>query len=629
MTYRSDVLVNRSDFLLHLYNYFLCILLIHYLFIFILEMSNYDDDQSEDGELARSPVNPDIDQMDFSLSEEGPETTDSLDIKPPQAVVRQTDQRRRRGHKRSGKDRHKDHSRREKKVIYRDRDKLDKPKRSIEVKHSEREINHGKEYYVDKLYYREKESYREKEHVRDKSIYREKDVYRDKEHYREKEVYRENDPYREKDVYREKEVGYREKESTYRQKDSFREKESYKSKEMHRERDLYISREREMRHSDPERKQRQESDRHIEVRSRHLSDEGRHLRNSEKENKDRSSGDKELEDLRSRLLSKRKSKEQHDSKSDRLESSDNDKDSRYRNNIELDKHQQERRNRFIEAEREMARRKQSSRTELEARRERRRGEKRSVSPPVSVTKRSKNEEALPNDDVVMVSDQSDIEIKSESHHSEQEEGEHSGTDSDTESDSTDSDSDSDSKEEDNKEESEHLSDKHSPPAKQANKEISPKAFSRSPSIPKTHHSHSSHRSDDSVHNRSRTRSRTRSRSHSFSPPPQVKNGSAGEEEKPPEPEPSPSSEIEAKMSQMPPYFPALQGCRSVEEFQCLNRIEEGTYGVVYRARDKTTEEIVALKRLKMEKEKEGFPITSLREINTLLKARHLLSARGL
>jgi len=31
---------------------------------------------------------------------------------------------------------------------------------------------------------------------------------------------------------------------------------------------------------------------------------------------------------------------------------------------------------------------------------------------------------------------------------------------------------------------------------------------------------------------------------------------------------------------------------------------------------------VALKRLKMEKEKEGFPITSLREINTLLKAQH-------
>ena len=35
-----------------------------------------------------------------------------------------------------------------------------------------------------------------------------------------------------------------------------------------------------------------------------------------------------------------------------------------------------------------------------------------------------------------------------------------------------------------------------------------------------------------------------------------------------------------------------------------------------------TGEVVAIKKLKMEKEKEGFPITSLREIHTLLKAQH-------
>lgn len=57
------------------------------------------------------------------------------------------------------------------------------------------------------------------------------------------------------------------------------------------------------------------------------------------------------------------------------------------------------------------------------------------------------------------------------------------------------------------------------------------------------------------------------------------------------------------------------------------RIEEGTYGVVYRAREKATNQIVALKRLKMEKEKEGFPITSLREVNTLLKVRLNYSIR--
>jgi len=70
------------------------------------------------------------------------------------------------------------------------------------------------------------------------------------------------------------------------------------------------------------------------------------------------------------------------------------------------------------------------------------------------------------------------------------------------------------------------------------------------------------------------------------------------------------------------YFPAKQGCRSVDEFVCLNRIEEGTYGVVYRAKEKATDKVVALKRLKMEKEREGFPITSLREVCTLLKAHH-------
>ena len=36
----------------------------------------------------------------------------------------------------------------------------------------------------------------------------------------------------------------------------------------------------------------------------------------------------------------------------------------------------------------------------------------------------------------------------------------------------------------------------------------------------------------------------------------------------------------------------------------------------------SVDEVVALKKLKMEKEKEGFPITSLREVCCLLKASH-------
>ena len=49
---------------------------------------------------------------------------------------------------------------------------------------------------------------------------------------------------------------------------------------------------------------------------------------------------------------------------------------------------------------------------------------------------------------------------------------------------------------------------------------------------------------------------------------------------------------------------------------------EGTYGVVYRARDTKSGEIVALKRVRMEEEKDGLPVSSLREINLLLNLRH-------
>lgn len=68
--------------------------------------------------------------------------------------------------------------------------------------------------------------------------------------------------------------------------------------------------------------------------------------------------------------------------------------------------------------------------------------------------------------------------------------------------------------------------------------------------------------------------------------------------------------------------PAIQGCGSVASYEVLNRIEEGSYGIVSRAKHKATGEIVALKQLKLDKEKHGFPITSLREIQTLFEARH-------
>mmetsp|Transcript_887 Transcript_887/g.529 ORF Transcript_887/g.529 Transcript_887/m.529 type:complete len:298 (-) Transcript_887:155-1048(-) len=49
---------------------------------------------------------------------------------------------------------------------------------------------------------------------------------------------------------------------------------------------------------------------------------------------------------------------------------------------------------------------------------------------------------------------------------------------------------------------------------------------------------------------------------------------------------------------------------------------EGTYGVVYKARDKNTNEIVALKRIRLEIEDEGIPSTTLREISVLRQLKH-------
>jgi len=63
-------------------------------------------------------------------------------------------------------------------------------------------------------------------------------------------------------------------------------------------------------------------------------------------------------------------------------------------------------------------------------------------------------------------------------------------------------------------------------------------------------------------------------------------------------------------------------CRFVSEFEKLNRIGEGTYGIVYRARDTKTGEIVALKKMRMEREKDGIPVSGLREITILLACDH-------
>jgi cell division cycle 2-like len=68
--------------------------------------------------------------------------------------------------------------------------------------------------------------------------------------------------------------------------------------------------------------------------------------------------------------------------------------------------------------------------------------------------------------------------------------------------------------------------------------------------------------------------------------------------------------------------PGFGTSASIKQYTILNSIEEGSYGHVSRARASTTGDIVALKKLKMENTSDGFPVTALREIQTLRACSH-------
>ncbi|XP_015512702.2 cyclin-dependent kinase 12 isoform X1 [Neodiprion lecontei] len=64
------------------------------------------------------------------------------------------------------------------------------------------------------------------------------------------------------------------------------------------------------------------------------------------------------------------------------------------------------------------------------------------------------------------------------------------------------------------------------------------------------------------------------------------------------------------------------GERCVDVFEVIAQIGEGTYGQVYKAQDKRAAVLVALKKVRLENEKEGFPITAVREIKILRQLNH-------
>lgn len=73
---------------------------------------------------------------------------------------------------------------------------------------------------------------------------------------------------------------------------------------------------------------------------------------------------------------------------------------------------------------------------------------------------------------------------------------------------------------------------------------------------------------------------------------------------------------------LPDGLPRFHGCSSIKRYDIVSKLGEGTFGEVYKALSLKTNRTVALKKILMHHEKEGFPITALREIKLLKLLSH-------
>jgi len=60
----------------------------------------------------------------------------------------------------------------------------------------------------------------------------------------------------------------------------------------------------------------------------------------------------------------------------------------------------------------------------------------------------------------------------------------------------------------------------------------------------------------------------------------------------------------------------------MDDYLKIEKIGEGTYGVVYKAKNRKTGVMVALKKIRLENDEEGVPSTAIREISLLKELQH-------
>lgn len=60
----------------------------------------------------------------------------------------------------------------------------------------------------------------------------------------------------------------------------------------------------------------------------------------------------------------------------------------------------------------------------------------------------------------------------------------------------------------------------------------------------------------------------------------------------------------------------------LDKYMRLEKLGEGTYGIVYKCRNKDNQELVAVKKIRLENEDEGIPSTAIREISILKQLKH-------